>query len=192
VPDRLESGPRSRRLTGGFTVAGPVEAVFPLFSPLGEKLWVPGWDPELLHPADVEWEAGMIFRTRERTGDAIWLLTRLDRAAHEVEYFRVEPGLYSAKVAVRCGEVPGGFTRVATSYEFVALTPAGGAEIDRMSAAAFDDKMRRWQEWIGVHLANEAGRQSAAGPTPSGGDGRDAADRRGALPAAVLPRDGAP
>ena len=30
--------------TAGFDIARPVEDLFPLFSPEGEKLWVPGWD----------------------------------------------------------------------------------------------------------------------------------------------------
>jgi len=31
---------------------------------------VPGWDPELLHPPGVEWEEGLVFRTREESGGA--------------------------------------------------------------------------------------------------------------------------
>jgi hypothetical protein len=45
----------SIELEGGFSVAGPVDSVFELFSPLGEKAWVPGWDPELIHPPGVSW-----------------------------------------------------------------------------------------------------------------------------------------
>lgn len=32
--------------TPGFDIAQPVEDVFPLFSPEGEELWVPGWEYE--------------------------------------------------------------------------------------------------------------------------------------------------
>jgi hypothetical protein len=93
---------KSARLVGTITLAGLVDEVFQLFSPLGEKLWVPDWNPELLHPPEVSWKAGLIFRTREETGDAIWVVTRLDRAEHTVEYYRVEPGRYVARIEVSC------------------------------------------------------------------------------------------
>src|SRR5262249_45979653 len=64
------------RFVGKISLTGPVDEVFQLFSPLGERLWVPDWKPELLHPPGVSWEAGLIFRTREEAGDAIWMVTR--------------------------------------------------------------------------------------------------------------------
>src|SRR5512144_2204720 len=92
----------SVELTGGFTVSAPVGMAFDLFSPVGERGWVPGWSPELLHPAGVEWEQGLIFRTQEELGEAVWVVTALDRERHAVEYYRVEPGRYVARVRVRC------------------------------------------------------------------------------------------
>src|SRR5215217_4271418 len=85
---------QSRRLAGRVQVAAPIAQAFPLFSPLGEKAWVPGWDPELLHPSGANWTEGLIFRTRGESGDAIWVVTRLDRSAWRVQYHRVEPDLY--------------------------------------------------------------------------------------------------
>lgn len=139
---------RSRTLTGGFAVNGPVDGVFPLFSPAGERRWVPGWDLELLHPPDVDWAEGLIFRTCEETGDAIWIVTRLDRASHSVEYHRVEPGRYVARVAVRCRAASAQTTDVSTAYEFIGLSAEGNAEIDRMSDEAYAEKMARWKRWI--------------------------------------------
>jgi len=81
---------RSIELSGGFTLPAPPDATFGLFSPLGERKWVPGWDPELIHPPGATWERGLIFRTREERGDAIWVVTALDRDRHDVEYHRVE------------------------------------------------------------------------------------------------------
>jgi hypothetical protein len=138
----------SVELGGGFTVAAPIDEVFELFSPLGETRWVPGWDPELIHPAGVAWERGLIFRTREETGDAVWIVTALDRTARDVEYYRVEPGRYVARIRVRCTPLGERQTQVATAYTFIGLSPAGNVEIAHMSAAAYDDKMKRWEGWI--------------------------------------------
>src|SRR5450759_2768968 len=77
---------RSASFNGRFRVPGPIETVFDLFSPLGERLWVPEWNPELLYPSGVSWVSGQIFRTQEEAGEAVWVVTRLRREAHEVEY----------------------------------------------------------------------------------------------------------
>ena len=140
--------PASVEFTGELAVALPIGGAFELFSPLGEKRWVPGWDPELLHPPDATWERGLLFRTREMYGDAVWLITALDLAAHDVEYHRVEPGRYVARVGVVCTPMTKRRTHVNVRYAFVGLSPEGNAEIARMTSADFAGKMKRWEQWI--------------------------------------------
>ncbi len=138
----------SVEFTGELAVALPVDRAFELFSPLGEKRWVPGWDPELLHPPGVSWARGQIFRTREETGDAVWIVTAHDRGAHDVEYHRVESHRYVARVRVCCSAEDPLRTRVTVSYAFVGLSPDGNAEIARMTASDHAAKMERWERWI--------------------------------------------
>jgi hypothetical protein len=143
----------SIELIGGFAVSAPLEGVFELFSPLGEKLWVPGWNPEFLHPPGVDWERGLIFRTQEESGEAVWVVTVLDRERHEVEYYRIEPGRYAARVRVQCQAVDREQTDVRVAYGFVGLSDAGNREIAGMSGAAYEQKMKRWQGWIDGYLS---------------------------------------
>jgi len=143
--------PASVEFTGELTVALGVEEAFELFSPLGEKRWVPGWDPELLHPAGISWERGLIFRTREERGEAVWIVTALDRGAHEVEYHRVESGRYVARVRIHCAPAAERGTRVTVSYAFVGLSPDGNADIAQMTSSDYVEKMKRWGRWIGEH-----------------------------------------
>ena len=144
---------RSITLSGSFALPmAPAEA-FPLFSPLGEKSWVPGWDPELIHPPGVEWERGLIFRTPEERGDAIWVVTALDRERHEAEYHRVEAARYVARVHVRCAAGPGGGTSVHVTYTFVGLSDVGNQDIAAMSQEAYVQKMQRWRGWITKDVA---------------------------------------
>jgi hypothetical protein len=140
-------------LSGGFVLEAPPEVAFELFSPLGEKLWVPGWNPELLHPPGVDWEQGQVFRTQEERGEAVWVVTALDRERHEVEYHRVEPGRYVARVRVRCRAAGLRQTEVGVAYTFVGLSEAGDRDIAAMSPAAYEEKMKRWQGWIDRHLS---------------------------------------
>ena len=144
---------KSIELRSGFRLSAPPSAVFHLFSPLGEKLWVPEWDPELLHPPGVTWARGLIFRTQEERGEAIWVVTALDQARHEVEYHRVEPGRYVARVSVHCRDGADLQTEVVVVYSFVGLSEAGNREIEAMSAPSYEEKMKRWQGWINGYLS---------------------------------------
>ena len=148
----------SVELSGGFAIRATVTDAFALFSPEGERLWVPGWNPEVLHPSGAGWERGLIFRTREDRGEAVWVVAALDRERHEVEYLRVEPGRYVARVRVQCRAEDATRTAVRVTYTFVGLSEAGNREIAAMSGAAFEEKMRRWQGWIDGHLSGDRGR----------------------------------
>ena len=140
--------PASAEFTGELGIAWPADEAFELFSPLGEKRWVPGWNPELLHPPGATWERGLIFRTTEMYGDAVWLVTAFDRAARDVEYYRVEPGRYVARVRVQCVAADDRRSRVHVTYAFVGLSDSGNAEILQMTRADYDAKMQRWERWI--------------------------------------------
>lgn len=150
---------RSITLRGQLVADAEVADVFPLFSPEGERGWVPGWDPELLHPPGAVWEEGQIFRTREESEEAVWLVTRLDRERWSVEYHRVHPERYVARISVACRPLPDGRTEVSTIYSFVGLSEAGNREIDTMTQQTYDEKMSRWSEWVARHLAGRQRRR---------------------------------
>ena len=147
---------RSTELTGRFTVHAPIETVFELFSPLGERLWVPDWNPELLYPSDAAWGRNQIFRTHEETGEAIWIVTDLNREVHQVEYHRVEPHLYVSHIRVKCSESGVDRTEVSTAYTFIGLSSDGNDAIGSMTAEAYSEKMKRWKQWIGARLEGKA------------------------------------
>jgi len=149
---------RHATFSGSIEVAGDLERVFRLFSPVGEKDWVPGWDPELLHPPGVEWAEEMLFRTREEAGDAVWIVSRLDRQAHRVTYHRVEPERYVARVEAACRPLAGGRVEAIVSYSFVGLSTRGNRDIAAMTVGDYQEKMARWSRWIGDCLEAEARR----------------------------------
>jgi hypothetical protein len=148
--------PRSIELSGAFQLSVPPDESFELFSPLGEKLWVPDWNPEFLHPPGVSWERGLIFRTKEERGEAVWIVTALDRQRHEVEYHRVEADRYVAGVSVHCCPLVGLQAEVRVTYAFVGLSEAGNQDIAAMSPQSYDEKMRRWQVWIQQYFSGRA------------------------------------
>ncbi|MDD5544094.1 MAG: hypothetical protein PHX83_13055 [Acidobacteriia bacterium] len=141
-------------LTGTINLNGPIDEVFKLFSPMGEKMWVPGWSPELIHPAGVDWQEGMIFRTQEEKGPAIWTVLQLDCAFHSVNYFRSEVNRYAAVVEVTCTALSARTTQARVTYHFIGLTEEGNAEIKAMTPTAYQEKMARWTKWINEYLAS--------------------------------------
>lgn len=143
---------RSKTFTGELSVPAPVDLVFPLFSPLGERAWVPGWNPQVLDPPNAEWEEEMIFQTRDENGEAVWLLTHLVPDGHRATYHRVQAGLHVVRIEVRCTAVDERRTAVRSVYRYVGLTEQGNEEIAAMTQEAYDAKMQRWAAWIGEYL----------------------------------------
>ncbi len=144
-------------LAGSFTLPRAIDEVFDLFSPLGETLWVPGWSPELLHPPGASWERGLIFRTRDERGDAVWIVANLDRVAHQVECYRVEPERYVVRVSVRCAALDTPATVVHVQYAFVGLSEDGNAQLAGITPASCDETMQQWKRWIDTYFAGSTG-----------------------------------
>lgn len=151
---------RSSMFCGIVIAPAEIDEVFTLFSPQGERGWVPGWDPEMLHPSGDAWEERQVFRTREERGEAVWVISRLDRAGHRVEYHRVEPGRWVARVEVRCRPLDGGRTEASVEYAFIGLSESGNREIDGMTEEEYEAKMARWSGWIERHLAGRRATRS--------------------------------
>jgi hypothetical protein len=147
------------RLTGTIALAAPVNDVFPLFSPLGEKKWVEGWDPEILFPRGADWVEGMVFRTFSPGQEAIWVVAELDPQAHRVVYYRVEPDNLVARVEVRCRALGIDRTEATTIYSYVGLSNTGNEHVAEWTNAAYMAKMDRWEKIINEYLASP-GRES--------------------------------
>jgi hypothetical protein len=143
---------KTAALAGTVLLDGPLTRVFALFSPLGERAWVPGWNPEILAPPGAEWEPGMIFRTELDGIHAVWVVAELDREAHRVVYYRTEPGRLVARVEVRCRPVEHDHTEATVAYSYVGLSEEGNAHVAEWNGAAFASKMARWQESINACL----------------------------------------
>ncbi len=142
----------SKILSGVIQLAGPVSDTFQLFSPLGEKLWVPGWNPELLYPPGAIWQEELIFRTRNETAEALWVITKLDMTVHHVVYHRVEPGRYVARVQVDCTARADHATEARVEYSFIGLSESGNREIAAMTQDCYAAKMASWEKWINDYL----------------------------------------
>ncbi|MER9581239.1 hypothetical protein [Mesorhizobium sp. M0276] len=137
-------------------LSGPIDRVFPLFTPIGETLWVDGWEPEFLYPQSGETQQGMVFRTDHDGESTLWACTDWDPAAHRVRYVRVTPDSRFGFVEVACRVAAGGGTEASIAYTFTALNAAGRSYLSALTPEAFARMIEGWRIRIDAWLLSGA------------------------------------
>lgn len=153
----MSAGARVER-THTIVIEAPIERVFPLFTPLGETLWAPGWQPEFLHPADGVTARFMVFRTGQGIGETLWACADWQPDDHFVRYVRVTPASRFGFVEVKARARSDAATEVSVTYRYVALTEAGEAELAAFTEDAFRAMIDGWQAAASAWLAHNSGR----------------------------------
>ncbi|HYH81276.1 MAG TPA: SRPBCC family protein [Longimicrobium sp.] len=136
---------------GTLHLHAPPAHVFPLFTPEGEREWVPGWSPRYAWPPDGSVRIGTTFFTEHAGRATTWMV-----ASHEpgvrVVYTRVTAGLNAVRVEVSCAPEGEG-SAVTVRYDYVGLTPAGNESIEQVTQPRFAEWMREWEQSINTVLA---------------------------------------
>lgn len=131
--------------TGKLTVALPPKEAFRLFTPLGERDWVDGWDPYFPDPVEDDTAPGTVFQTSGHGGTTTWVV--VDREPlRRVRYARIARTT-AGTVEVVLDEAEGGGSEVTVTYELTALTEAARPELARF-AEQYDDFLREWHDAI--------------------------------------------
>jgi hypothetical protein len=143
-------------------LSAPPDQVFPLFSPLGEKLWIPEWDPVMIYPPSGSPETNAVFTTPQHDGlAAIWVTVQFDPTKFHVTYVRVAPRSHVATIVVDCGNTSGGMTAATITYTFTGLTEHGNGYIDTFSEEYYRTWIRQWESSINQYLQrNRTGAQN--------------------------------
>jgi len=143
--------------SGRLAFDAPVAVVFPLFTPLGEKHWAKGWDPEILYPREREVAEGMVFRTLEgESVEHLWTVTRYEPKNYVIAYNVVAPGVMVRRIEVRCRAAGANRTEVMMNDSYVGLSEEGNSVVEGLTESAYAGKMKHWQEAIGGYLAGRA------------------------------------
>lgn len=134
------------------TWEAPPERVLPLLTPLGEKAWAVGWEPEMRWQAPGNGE-GTLFVTRSHgPGETVWILQTFDAAHGRVAYVHVSPGFLLVELSLALTPLPGQRTRAEVRYSFTALSEAGSARVAQMTAEHFSAFMRDWERELNHFL----------------------------------------
>ena len=146
---------KSVQHTKTFQMDIPIAELFPLFSPEGEKLWLPGWDYENVM-GTTELSEDYVFLTKTHshaTRDAIWTVKRYDSDAHLVEFYKIEPDEKVGVVKVTCTELDSLRTSVEVTYKYIALSATGNRFISEFTTTAYDEFIGEWKTLLSGYFA---------------------------------------
>jgi hypothetical protein len=139
--------------TQTFEVYVPVAELFPLFSPEGEKSWVPGWNYENVM-GTCELREDYVFLTKKHahgTEDAIWIVKRYDPQSHFVQYYKIEPETKIGVITVKCMELNAARTEVQVTYKYMALSEGGEKFLSEFSESVYEKFIGEWRNLLMEH-----------------------------------------
>ena len=126
------------------------EEALPLFTALGEKFWIPTWDPVVLNGDGVE--TGTVFVTSNQGHKTHWIVMDYDSQAYHALYVRVTPEVDAGTVDVSLVSNGKGGSVVTVSYELTALSPAGNEKLQSsFSETHYAQMMKDWRAMINVN-----------------------------------------
>ena len=156
--DKLKGINKPRRIKHSFTqsIKGTPEQVFPLLCPVRETDWVPGWTTDWVISNSGVAELNCIFQTPPRPGaggaSSMWVITHHDRAANEVEMFKVTPGFTVGKLQISLIAQGQTATNATIAYEFTSLGPLGDKFLETYTAQWYEEFMQVWEGQMNHYL----------------------------------------
>ena len=150
----MSRGFRARHVShcGVITVLLPAEETLELFTPEGERDWVPSWEPEYLFRADGDDEIDTVFRTDHDGEESLWIVLDHDLEMYQAAYARITPGSRLGTVAIDIDPIDETSCWVEVCYELTALSPAGNLVLERFDARAFRQMLDEWERRISTAL----------------------------------------
>ena len=136
--------------TKTFQMNFPAARLFPLFSPEGEKLWVPGWDYEnVMGKTGLSEDYVFLTKTHDHgTTDAIWIVKKYDPESQFVQFYKIEPGDKIGIITVKCTETGPSKTNVQVTYKYLALSKSGEEFIAGFSESVYEEFIGEWQRLL--------------------------------------------
>lgn len=143
--------------TASFEIRQPANELFPLFSPEGEKLWIPGWDYEnVMGGTDLHEDYVFITRRNDHVAsDAIWVIKKYEPENYLVQYYKVEPGEKIGVIGVRCLELNSSRTEVQVTYEYIGLSTAGNNFVSSFSSSEYNSFIAKWETLLLSYFATK-------------------------------------
>ena len=133
--------------TGTVHVEASPEHVFPLFTAPGERLWVPGWDPQILTGGH-GLERGSVWLTGNGADRTIWLVVDYDPESLHARYARITPESRAGWVEVFARPDGNGGADVEVTYQLTPLNEHGIEVLAGFDEEAYTQMMAEWEKLI--------------------------------------------
>ncbi|HKV82086.1 MAG TPA: hypothetical protein VJP02_28315, partial [Candidatus Sulfotelmatobacter sp.] len=138
--------------TGGFDLPCDAHTAFTLFSPEGEREWVPGWNPIAVYPETIAFTANTVFRLGQGSEESVWTILEADSQRHHAEYVRIAPASHAARINIKIEPVSPNRSHVIVSYTVTAFGEHTSTVLESFSEGAYAQRMREWQQQISTCL----------------------------------------
>jgi hypothetical protein len=136
--------------TASFEISQSIDTLFPLFSPEGEKLWVPGWDYENIM-STTNLHEDYVFLTKNHdhaSTDAIWLVKKYEPESYRVQFYKVEPEDKIGIITVQCAELNNSRTKVQVTYQYIGLSEKGNEFVAKFSTSEYENFIAEWKSLL--------------------------------------------
>jgi hypothetical protein len=140
--------------TKEFELEVPIEELFPLFSPEGEKLWVPGWDYQNIM-GTTELSEDYVFLTKNHdhgTTDTIWVVKTYNAGSYLVQFYKIEPDQKIGIITVSCGSLNTSKTKIQVTYKYFALSTLGEVFVLNFSEKDCEIFINEWQNLLSKYF----------------------------------------
>lgn len=144
--------------TAEFEINQTAQTLFPLFSPEGEKLWVPGWEYEnIMGTTNLHDDYVFLTKTHDHAAnEAIWIVKKYDPEFYCVRYYRIEPGEKVGIVTVKCDQLDHTSTKVEVMYTYIGLSDSGNHFIGRFTKKDYEDFIEEWKNLLEAYFEKRA------------------------------------
>ncbi|KLN63985.1 MULTISPECIES: hypothetical protein [Vibrio] len=140
--------------TSTFEIPLPKEEAFYLFTPIGEKNWVPPFNPAF-YGGKEEPKRGRVFSTLLDGQFIVWQITDYDPENNEIAYSRFIPERDVTLLTVDVDQLSGQKSLATVTYYYTSTSEAGDEYVQKM-AHNFDDYILEWKKAVDKYL--ESGR----------------------------------
>ncbi len=143
--------------TAEILVNAGIEKSFPLFTPIGEKVWADGWDPEIIWLPEKLIAEHMVFKTepsdlfKGRESEYVWTVSKYSPEEYFVEYTVFTPErLWN--ITVICKKAMEEKTAVSVTYSFTGLNEEGNSKNRFHLEGMYSENLKDWERAINQYL----------------------------------------
>jgi hypothetical protein len=144
ISDMHISKPNRATHTYRQTLHAAPAKVFPLLCPVRETEWAEGWDPELVVSFSGVAERDCVFVTPDKSGKAIWYITRHEPEKWFVEMLKILPGVTACRLTIQLSQNGDGCIADVT-YSHTSIGPAGDEFVAKFTAEYYQNFMQAWE-----------------------------------------------